>query len=72
MNIQERHLIGLRGGKRENMNEEIRNAIDLLRKNNYIVIKITEQMIKDYMDCNDVNKDTHKNCPDCSCKFCIM
>ena len=50
------------------INEDISNAIKLLRDNGYIVKKISEPMLRDSKRCGEVDFD----CIDCICSVCIM
>ena len=55
------------------MTNEIKEAIALLRKNDYIVRKITKDMAEDSNECEKMS-DTgdYKDCGGCSCNVCIM
>ncbi|WP_346961387.1 hypothetical protein [Clostridium sp.] len=50
------------------INEDISNAIKLLRDNGYIVKKISGPMLRDSKRCGEVDFD----CIDCICSVCIM
>lgn len=53
--------------------DEIRNAINILEKEGFKVIKISSSMKRDMKECSEMNcigKD--KDCMGCSCGICIM
>ena len=55
------------------MNEEIKNAIKLLKKNGYIVKKWTKSMEQDANECEEMEeKGMSKDCCGCSCSVCLM
>ena len=48
----------------------IKEAKKLLQENNYIVIKMTEQMDRDANECEASNGS--KDCSECSCNLCVI
>lgn len=55
------------------MNEEIKNAIKLLKNNGYIVKKWTRSMEEDANECEEMEeKGMSKDCCGCSCYVCLM
>lgn len=52
------------------MDEKIKEAIQLLRDNGYIVKKLTPLMIEDSDECEA--SDGSKDCLGCSCSLCII
>lgn len=52
------------------MENNIKEAIRLLKENDYVVIKLTEEMKRDIDDCNE--SDCSKDCTCCSCNMCII
>lgn len=55
------------------MDKEINAAIELLRKNGYIVKKFTENMKIDADECEQMQESgEYKECIDCSCSVCIV
>lgn len=52
------------------MEDKIKEAIKLLKTNNYIVIKCTKQMNEDMNSCE--KSSGSKDCCGCSCSICIM
>ena len=53
--------------------EKIKDAIQLLTINGYIVKRYTKQMKKDSEECTDMScKGECKDCVGCSCNICIV
>ncbi len=52
------------------LENDIQEAIGLLKANNYIVIKMTSRMLKDAKECDEMEGD--KDCLDCSCNQCVL
>lgn len=56
-----------------NQKQGIQNAIELLRKNGYEIIKITKRMNKAMDECVEADESGHsKDCCGCSCNICLM
>ena len=49
------------------MEEKIREAIELLRKNDYVVVKMTNRMYEDADRCSETG---YGDCMNCSCFIC--
>ncbi|MFC0903673.1 hypothetical protein ACFHWD_03090 [Clostridium sp. MT-14] len=53
--------------------QDIQNAIELLRKNGYKIIKITKGMNKAMDECIEADESGYpKDCCVCSCNICLM
>lgn len=55
----------MEGGR--NMEDKIKEAIDLLRKNDYVVVKIKDRMNEDADKCAETG---YGDCTSCSCFIC--
>jgi len=51
------------------MENQIEEAIKLLRQNDYAVIKMTKAMLEDTKKCDELGGD--KECFGCSCNICV-
>ena len=49
------------------MEDKIKEAIDLLRKNDYVVVKMTDRMNEDADKCAETG---YGECTSCSCFIC--
>ncbi len=52
------------------MENQIDEAIELLRENGYVVKKITESMQRDSDKCEQAEEE--QDCLGCACSICIM
>lgn len=52
------------------MTEKIREAIQLLRQNDYLVIKLSANNKKDIAQCCELGDK--KDCTCCSCSVCLI
>ena len=52
------------------MEDQIREAISLLRENGYAVNKMSKDMIKDMEECDESGGE--KDCSECSCSICVI
>lgn len=55
------------------MDENIKAAIELLRENDYVVIKKTQSMKDDMDACAEMSsKGQNMDCFSCACNICVM
>jgi hypothetical protein len=52
------------------MDNKIREAIQLLKENNYVVVKMTKQMQGDADECE--RQGFQGDCLGCSCSICVI
>jgi len=54
------------------MENEIQMAINLLRSNGFVVKKLTQDMIEDSKECEEMaERGEDKDCSGCSCGICV-
>lgn len=55
------------------MKEEVKQAINLLRNNGYIVLKWTKEMEYAANECEEMEENGESmDCCDCPCNVCLM
>ena len=56
------------------MEDKIKEAVKLLQEtDDYVVIKLSKQQVKDYKDCGSYADDGgQKDCSECSCSACVI
>jgi hypothetical protein len=52
------------------MEDKLKEAIDLLRENDYAVTKLSKSQIEDRKECGELEGD--KECFGCSCSDCVV